>query len=129
MSTRLLTPTQVLREALDILHNKCVMLASCNKSYSKEFAISGAKIGSVVNVRLPNRYYTVEQVALAAQDTQEVMIPVTLTTNWQTGLVFTQQDLTMSLDDFSKRIISPAMASMASKIDYRGFALFKDINN
>jgi hypothetical protein len=117
----------VLRESLRILHNKCIMLASINKGYSKEFAVSGAKIGSICNVRLPNRYYGVRQVALAAQDTQESTVPVQLTTNYQVGLNFTQQDLTLSLDDFSKRIITPAMTTMATMIDYDGFALFKKV--
>lgn len=105
------------------------MLASCDRQYSKEFAIAGAKVGNSINVRLPNRYYVSRQTALQMQDTQEIMVPVKLTTPYQIGLVFTAQDLLLSLDDFSKRIIAPAMASMASAIDYDGFNMFSSLFN
>jgi hypothetical protein len=104
-------------------------LAASDRQYSKEFAIAGAKVGNSINVRLPNRYYVSRQTALQMQDTQEIMIPVKLTTPYQVGLVFTAQDLLLSLDDFSKRIITPAMASMASAIDYDGFSMFKSVFN
>src|SRR5208337_3207878 len=129
MASKYITPTQVLREALRILHNKCTMLAACDRQYSKEFAVAGAKVGNSINVRLPNRYYVSRQTALQMQDTQEIMIPVKLTTPYQVGLVFTAQDLLLSLDDFSKRIITPAMAAMATAIDYDGFAMYQSLFN
>ena len=122
MPNKLLTPTQVLREALRVLHNNLVFLKNVNKQYSKEFAVSGAKIGSTVNVRKPNQYYVVKSTALQAQNTNETTIPVTLTTNYQIGLNFTQAELTLSLDDFSKRILTPAMARLASQMDQDGLA-------
>ena len=126
MSNTLLTPTQVLREALRVLHNNLVFVKKINKGYSKEFAIEGAKVGTTVNVRLPNQYYVSKQTALQAQNTNETTVPVTLTTNYQVGLNFTQNELTLSLDDFSKRILTPAMATLASRIDYDGLALAAD---
>jgi hypothetical protein len=45
---------------------------------------------------------------------------VTLTTNYQVGLNFTQAELTLSLDDFSKRILTPAMARLSSQMDQDG---------
>src|SRR5208337_4126015 len=109
MANKLLTPTQVLREALRVLHNNLVFVKNVNKQYSSEFAISGAKVGSTINVRLPNRYYVAKTTALQA-----------LTTNYQVGLNFTQAELTLSLDDFSKRVLNPAMARLASQIDQDG---------
>jgi hypothetical protein len=120
MSNKLLTPTQVLREALRVLHNNLVFVKNVNKQYSSEFAISGAKVGSTINVRLPNRYYVAKTTALQAQNTNEATVPVSLTTNYQVGLNFTQAELTLSLDDFSKRVLNPAMARLASQIDQDG---------
>ena len=129
MSNTLLTPTQVLRESLRVLHNNLVFVKNVNKEYSKEFAISGAKVGTTVNVRLPNQYYVSKQTALQAQNTTESTAPVTLSTNYQVGLNFTQAELTLSLDDFSKRIITPAMARLASQIDVDGLGLFSSVYN
>ncbi len=120
MSNKLLTPTQVLREALRVLHNNLVFVKNVNKQYSSEFAVSGAKVGSTINVRLPNRYYVAKTTALQAQNTNEATVPVSLTTNYQVGLNFTQAELTLSLDDFSKRVLNPAMARLASQIDQDG---------
>ncbi len=120
MSNKLLTPTQVLREALRVLHNNLVFVKNVNKQYSSEFAVSGAKVGSTINVRLPNRYYVAKTTALQAQNTNEATVPVSLTTTYQVGLNFTQAELTLSLDDFSKRVLNPAMARLASQIDQDG---------
>ncbi len=83
MSNKLLTPTQVLKEAQRVLHNNLVFVKNVNKQYSNEFAVSGAKVGSTINVRLPNRYYVSKTTALQAQSTNETTVPVTLTTNYQ----------------------------------------------
>ena len=77
-------------------------------------------MGSTINVRLPNRYYVAKTTALQAQNTNEATVPVSLTTNYQVGLNFTQAELTLSLDDFSKRVLNPAMARLASQIDQDG---------
>jgi hypothetical protein len=129
MSNKLLTPTQVLREALRVLHNNLVFVKNVNKQYSSEFAVSGAKVGSTINVRLPNRYYVAKTTALQAQNTNEQTVPVSLTTNYQVGLNFTQAELTLSLDDFSKRVLTPAMARLASQIDQDGLGLAENVYN
>ena len=129
MSNKLLTPTQVLREALRVLHNNLVFVKNVNKQYSSEFAVSGAKVGSTINVRLPNRYYVAKTTALQAQNTNEATVPVSLTTNYQVGLNFTQAELTLSLDDFSKRVLSPAMARLASQIDQDGLGGAANVYN
>jgi hypothetical protein len=129
MSNKLLTPTQVLKEAQRVLHNNLVFVKNVNKQYSAEFAVSGAKVGSTINVRLPNRYYVSKTTALQAQSTNESTVPVTLSTNYQVGLNFTQAELTLSLDDFSKRILVPAMARLSSQIDQDGLAQVINIYN
>lgn len=128
MST-ILTPVQVLREALRLLHNNTVFTKNVNKQYSGEFAKSGAKIGATANVRLPNKYFVTKSAVLAAQDTTETSVAVTVDTQWQVGLNFSQVELTLSLDDFSKRVLKPAMARLASQIDYDGMGLFANVYN
>ena len=127
MPNTLLTPTQVLREALRVLHNNLVFVKNVNKQYSQEFAISGAKVGATINVRLPNRYYVTKGTQLAPQTTNESTVPLTLSTNYQVGLNFTQAELTLSLDDFSKRVLVPAMARLASQIDQDGLGLVSNV--
>jgi len=52
---------------------------------------------------------------------------LTLATQKGIDINFTSAELTMSLDDFSERILKPAMARLASEIDKLGCALFADV--
>ena len=129
MGNSIITATGLTKEALRILHNNLVFLRGVDKQYSKEFAVSGAKIGSTINVRMPNRYYVSHQTALQAQSTSESTVPLQLTTPFQVGLVFTQQDLTLSMDEFSSRILKPAMSRLASDMDMYGLTMGLDLYN
>jgi P22 coat protein - gene protein 5 len=129
MPNTLLTPTMITREALRILHNNLVFVKGVNRQYSSEFAVSGAKIGSVINIRKPNKYYIRTGPAMSVQNTAETSIPLALTRQWGVDVNFTSAELTLSLDDFSKRILSPAMAKISSQIDYEGLTLFNTIYN
>jgi hypothetical protein len=119
----------ITREALRVLHNNLVFVKGVNRQYSDEFAKSGAKIGSTVNIRRPNRYFVRNSPVMAVQNTDETSVPLTLSNQWGVDVNFTSAQLTLSLDDFSKRILTPAMARLASRIDYDGLGQFINIYN
>ncbi len=129
MPNILLTSTKVTRESLRVLHNNLVFAKGVNRQYDDQFAVVGAKIGSSINVRLPNQYYVRKGPALSAQNTQNSTTPLTLTTQWGVDVNFTTAELTLSLDDFSKLILTPAMARLTSQIDQDGLAMFHYIYN
>lgn len=118
----ILTPTQVTREALRILHQKMNFVGNVNKQFDDQFGKSGRKIGETLKVRLPNKYVTRTGRTLTVQDTMERSVTVTGSSGSafdQVGvdLTFTSAELGMSIDDFSSRILEPAMAVLASKIE------------
>ena len=129
MANTLLTPNQITREALRILHQKLTFIGNINRSYDDSFAKSGAKIGDSLRIRLPNQYVVRSGATLNAQDTNEQS--VTLQVNNQKGvdLNFTSVDLTLSLDDFSTRILEPAMAVLAANIEADALNMYKDVYN
>jgi hypothetical protein len=117
VSNSILTPTMITREALRVLHQKLNFLSNVNKQYDDRFAQSGAKIGTQLNVRMPSRY-TVRKTATASyQDHFERSTPIVQASQYGVDVSFTSVELTLSLDDFSKRIINPAMAQLASVIE------------
>jgi len=128
-SNTLLTPAMITREALRILHNNLVFVKGVNRQYSAEFAKAGAKVGSTINIRMPNKYYIRKGAAIQVQNTAETYVPLTLSDQWGVDVSFSSAELTLTLDDFSKRILTPAMAKIASQIDLDGLALFVDIYN
>lgn len=127
MANSLLTPTMVTREALRVLHKKLNFIGSINRSYDESFAKTGAKIGDSLKIRLPNQYVVRTGATLSAQDTTENSVTLQVATQKGVDLNFTSVDLTLSLDDFSARIIEPAMAVLASNIEADAFNMYKDV--
>ena len=113
----ILTPTVITREALRVLHQKCNFLGNVNRQYDDKFAQSGAKAGTSVNIRMPAKYDVRTGATLSAEEHLERSTPLTVSSQYGVDVSFTSVELTMELDDFSERIISPAMAQLAAKIE------------
>jgi len=123
------TSAYILRESLVVLENNLVAGSWVNKQYSKEFAVEGGKKGDVINVRVPPRYIVNEGAAYIPQNSTEDRVPVKLDFQAQIGLPFTNRDLTLSVDDFTKRFIGPAVSALANDIDRRVLSTARTFNN
>ena len=128
MPNALLTPTAVTREALRVLHQKLNFVGSIVREYDDSFAQKGAKIGDTLKVRLPNQYVVRTGATLAAQDTNEASVELKVQTQRGVDLNFTSVDLTLSLDDFSKRILDPAMSTLAASIEADAMSMYRDVS-
>lgn len=129
MPNTILTPTAVTREALRILHQKLNFIGNINKQYDDSFAKTGAKIGDTLKIRLPNQYVVRTGATLVAQDTVETSTSLQVATQKGVDLNFTAVDLTLSLDDFSSRILEPAMAVLAANIEADALSMSLDVYN
>ena len=127
MANSILTPTMVTREALRVLHQKLNFIGSINRQYDSSFAKTGAKIGSNLQVRLPNQYTVRTGAALSTQDTQESSVTLSMATQKGVDTTFTSQELTLSLQDFSDRILNPAMSVLAANIEADSLNMVKDV--
>lgn len=128
MANTLLTPTMITRKALQILHQKCTFIGTINRQYDNRFAVSGAKIGDTLQIRLPNEYTVRTGASLSTQDTTEAKVDLQLATQKGVDVNFTSVDLTMDLDDFADRILEPAMAVLASNIEADAYSMYKDVS-
>jgi hypothetical protein len=127
MPNSILTPLAVTREALRILHQKLNFVGNIKRDYDDSFAKSGAKIGDSLKIRLPNQYTVRTGATLIAQDTSEIATTLQVATQKGVDLNFTSVDLTMSLDDFSKRILDPAMSVLAANIEADALSMMLDV--
>ena len=127
MANSLLTPTAVTREALRVLHQKLNFVGSVTRDYDDSYAKTGAKIGDSLKIRLPNQYTVRSGATLSAQDTTESSVTLHVATQKGVDLNFTSVDLTLSLDDFSKRILDPAMSVLAANIEADALSMYKDV--
>ena len=120
MANTLLTISKITNEALMVLENELTFTSEVDRNYDDQFAVVGAKIGATVNVRRPGRFIGTTGPALNVEDLNETSVPVTLSTQFHVDTQFTTQDLALSLDMFSDRILKPAVAAIANKIDFDG---------
>lgn len=126
MSNNLLTISKITNEALMVLENELTFTSEVDRNYDDQFAVVGAKIGNTLNVRRPGRFIGTTGPALNVEDFNETSTPVTLSTQFHVDTQFTTQDLALSLDMFSDRILKPAIAAIANKIDYDGLTMAKN---
>ena len=126
MSNNLLTISKITNEALMVLENELTFTGQVDRNYDDQFAVVGAKIGSTVNVRRPGRFIGVTGPALQVEDFNETSVPVTLSTQFHVDTQFTTQDLALSLDMFSDRVLKPGIAAIANKMDRDGLITAKN---
>ena len=127
MANTLLTPTAVTREALRVLHQKCNFLGNINRQYDSSFAVQGAKIGSTLKIRKPNQYTVRTGATIDVQDTAETSETLTVATQKGVDVEFSSTDLTLSLDDFSSRILDPMMSVLAANIESDALSMYKSV--
>ena len=127
MANALLTPQQITREALRVLHNKLTFIGAINRQYDDSFAKAGAKIGDTLKIRLPNQYTVRTGKTLSAQDVTEQSVSLQIATQKGVDVNFSSSELTLSLDDFSSRILEPAMAVLAASLEADAFTMYKDV--
>ena len=120
MANNLLTISKITNEALMVLENELTFTSEVGRNYDDQFAVVGGKIGNTVNVRKPGRFIGTTGPALNVEDFNETSVPVTLSTQFHVDTQFTTQDLALSLDMFSDRVLKPAVAAIANKIDRDG---------
>ena len=126
MANQLLTISKITNEALLVLENELTFTSEVDRNYDDQFAVVGAKIGNTVNVRRPGRFIGTTGPALNVEDFNETSVPVTLSTQFHVDTQFTTQDLALSLDMFSDRVLKPAVAAVANKIDRDGLIVAKN---
>ena len=133
MAQTFLSPTIITREALRILHAKLNFIENCDKQYDKQFANSGAspsgKIGPTLTIRMPNQYTVRTGSTLAIQDTTETSQTLTVSTQKGVDTVFTNADLTLTIDEFSDRYLKPAMSVLASNIESDALSMVLNVYN
>lgn len=112
-----------------IFVNELTFSRKVNREYDDKFGIEGAKIGTVLNLRRPPRYMTALGQALQIEDAIETSVPLTLNVQRHLGLAFSSLDLTLSIDEFSKRFIRPGISTLANWVDFDGLQQFGNVYN
>jgi hypothetical protein len=119
----------ITRKALEILENNLVLTRNVNRQYDDSFAVEGAKIGSTLRIRLPDRALVTDGAALQVQDDNEQFTTLSVSNQKHIGVNFTTAELTMQLDDFAERVLKPRISQLASSIDADVANAYRTIGN
>ena len=117
MSNSLLTIDMITAKALQIYENDLVLTRNVNKQYDDSFAVEGAKIGTTLRIRLPDRALVTDGAALNVQDDNEQYTTLTVSSQKHIGVNFTTAELTMQMDDFAERVLKPRVSQLAASTD------------
>jgi hypothetical protein len=133
MPNSILTPTEITKEALMVLHQESTFLRTINRDYDDRFAKSGAsvsgKIGPTLQVRDAVQFTVRTGAALSVQDVIENKKDLTVSTLKGVDWEFSDVDLSLSIDRFRDRYLKPAMARLAAEIEYDALSMYNKVPN
>jgi hypothetical protein len=121
----LLTPTIIAKEALMQLLNSLAMSRHVHTAYKNEFV----KVGQTITVRKPNKFRATKDHTRVNSDLVEPSTTITMSTQAHVSWAFSSVDLTTTIEDYSKRYISPAANALANQVDYDLCGLYAGVYN
>lgn len=131
MANTTLTASIIAAEALRVLENSLVMAGLVYRDYEAEYQknINGYKVGDTITIRRPTDFTVRDGATASIQDVVEGT--TTLVVDKQKGIdfKFNSADLALEINDFSDRIIKPAMNQLANQVDLDLMALYYAIPN
>ena len=118
MSNTLSVIDMVAREALRVAHENLTYLKTIDSSYDSQYAKKGWEIGDTLRVRNPNQYVRRQgSRVMDVQDQAETTQNVTVATQDGVDMKFNSAELTLSIDELSRRFISPAVKVLVAGIE------------
>ena len=113
MANTLLDINMITMEAIDLFVNDNPFLKNIPKKLSKYFGKPDAMIGTTLNIRKRLDYTLRTGQVANPQSTVEQELTLTINTQLGTDMYFSSQDLALSLQSFSKNVLSTAVNVVA----------------
>jgi hypothetical protein len=126
MSNTLLTNDIILKEALMEFENNLVITKTARRDYQDRFDVT---TGATIRIRKPTRYTARTGRNAQPQAINEQYTNLTIGDMIGVDVEVTSQELALQIDDFNRDILSPAMVTLANKIDSLLYNTTLDIYN
>ncbi len=110
----LITPSIVTKEALRLLDNELIAKKLVYTDYSNEF-IRG--VGTSVTIRRPLAFSVRNSMTMSVQDPVEGSVSLTLDKVAGADIRFSDIERTLTIEEYSDRVLKPVMRGIANKID------------
>lgn len=131
MTNYLKVVPQIAKEAWRQLDNNLVFGKKVFRGYDEEFSKrpNGYKIGETLSIRKPTDFTIREGQVMDVQPIVEGSTTIALDRFIGVDFEVSNLDMTLSITEFSERIIKPAVIKIANRIDSDLASLFYNVNN
>lgn len=130
MSDTILTHDMLAERALFDLQNELTFSRNVYKGYNSEFKAQGRfKKGDEVRIQLPNKFRAKDGATLDLVDVYERNVTVKVDVQKHVGWDFTESELTLDVEEFSRKYIRPATITLANVVDSLGCDEYQEIPN
>jgi hypothetical protein len=109
----LLTPTIIAKETLMQIINSMAMSRHVHTAYKNEFV----KVGQTITIRKPNKFRATKAQARSNTNLSEPSTSITMSTQAHVSWAFSSAELTQTIEEYSKRYITPGSLALANQID------------
>jgi hypothetical protein len=116
VANNVLTIDMITREAIMLFKNSNAFIMNLERQYDDQYARKGGKIGNSLRIRLPNDYVVRNGPAMSIQDTSEQSTTLVVSTQRGVDLAFDTEERTMKMDDYSERVLAPAVNALAGNV-------------
>jgi hypothetical protein len=121
----LLSPTIIAKEALMLLENNLVLGNLVHRQYKNEFK----KVGGTITIAKPVKFRVTKSRTRSNTTLTENSITLSVATQAHVSWSFNTLDLTLTIEEYSKKYVYPAVAAIANVIDADLTALYKNVFN
>jgi hypothetical protein len=125
VSNSTLTPSVIANEALFQLENNLVAANNVHREYKKEFV----KVGDTVTIRKPVKFTASDGATRVQQDVVEGSTTVVINKRKHVSWAFSSQDMTLTIEEYSERYITPAMIALGNQVDLDVLGLYQYVPN
>lgn len=127
MTQTLLNPSIIAKETLMQLTNSMAMTRHVHTAYKNEFV----KVGSKITIRKPNKFRSNDNPDITSSKTVivEPYTDITVATQSNVSWAFSSAELTLTIEEYSKRYITPAALALANGRDAALCGLYTDVYN
>jgi hypothetical protein len=125
MTNTLVTPTGIAKEALMRLSQKLVLAALVYKNYDPNFV---GKKGDTARIKKPITFTAQDfSTTVTVQDIVQGYVDVTLNKHKDVTFALTAKELSLSIDEFAKDLIDPAVDAIAQSVEEALAGLYIDV--
>ncbi len=127
VTDRSLTAGIIAKETVRQVENNMILGGMVHTAFSKEFN----KVGDKINPRKPNLFSAQDgpDITGAIPDVEEHTFEVNLDQHKVVPMEFSASDLTLNIEEFSKRYIDPAAMELAQQVDTAIAGLYSNVYN